>query len=98
MALFSAEQLSCALEGVSFPARRWQLGVWADGNCAPSELREALRHLPDQVYRGTGHLVDTFAAIERRAALVGVGTYRPARSVAGPRASVAGSVAYASRE
>jgi hypothetical protein len=68
--MFSAEQLNVAVDGVSFPARRWQLVAWADWNCASSALREALRHVPDQVYVSPGQLMELFDAAERREASV----------------------------
>lgn len=66
--MFTAEQLEYACAGVPFPARRWQLVAWADWNCASTELREAFRHLPDQLYTGTDQLLGLFEAIRRREA------------------------------
>jgi hypothetical protein len=79
--MFDAEQLARACEGVPFPARRWQLTVWAEWNCASSELCEALHHLPDELYTSTGQLVELFEAVRRRAALAGENARPPAPAV-----------------
>lgn len=65
---FTVQQLSSALEGVPFPARRWQLAAWADWNCASSEMREALRHVPDKLYAAPEELADLFDEVDRRTA------------------------------
>jgi hypothetical protein len=73
MALFDADQLADALAGMPYPARPWQLGEWADLNCASGELCEGLRHVPDKEYANSRQLSDTLAAIEQRA----VAVFRP---------------------
>ena len=70
MSLFDTHQLSYALAGMPYPARRWQMVTWADFNCASSVVREALHHLPDQEYTSPQALRQTIAEIERRAAAV----------------------------
>jgi hypothetical protein len=67
MTIISREELDHALAGMPWPARRWQTAAWADFNCASGQLREALRHLPDKTYAHIGDLINTIAAIERRA-------------------------------
>jgi hypothetical protein len=65
--MFTDDQLAAALAGARYPAHRWELVTWADLNCAPDQLREALRHLPDECYRDRDELRDTFAGVEYRA-------------------------------
>lgn len=68
MSIINGAELAHALAGMPYPARRWQTVAWADYNCASSQLREALRHLPDRTYVSLNQLIDTITAIERRAA------------------------------
>jgi hypothetical protein len=70
MWIISEAELVHALTGMPYPAHRWQLVAWADYNCASSQVREALRHLPDRTYASLSQLIDTIAAIERRAAAI----------------------------
>jgi hypothetical protein len=70
MWIMSEFELAHALNGMPYPARRWQLVAWADYNCASSQVREALRHLPDRAYASPKQLTDTIGAIEYRAAQV----------------------------
>lgn len=70
MWIMSELELAHALTGMPYPARRWQLVAWADYNCASSQVREALRHLPDRTYASPKQLTDTIGAVERRAAQV----------------------------
>jgi hypothetical protein len=41
-------QLTHALAGMPYPARRWQTITWAEYNCASEQLLKALRYLPKQ--------------------------------------------------
>jgi hypothetical protein len=75
--MFSAEQIAHACDGVPFPARRWQLVAWAEWNCASSELCEAFRHLPGDLYTSSGQLVELFESVRRRANLPEVAPLRP---------------------
>lgn len=78
MTLFSAE-LASAVDGVPFPARRWQLVAWADGNCATPALREAPRLVPDRAYVSLADLAEFFDAVEQREAAA-VATWSASRS------------------
>ena len=68
MAIISGEQLTHALAGMPFPARRWQTMAWADFNCASKQTREALRHIPVKMYTTICEIMETLAEIEQREA------------------------------
>jgi hypothetical protein len=65
--MFTDEQLASALSGMAYPARRREMATWAELNCAPGELCEALRHIPDGLYRDRCQVRDTFLAVQERA-------------------------------
>ena len=67
MPIIGPDQLDNALAGMPWPARRWQTVAWADFNRASAQLREVLRHLPDNTYANVDELINTMAAIEQRA-------------------------------
>jgi hypothetical protein len=65
--VFTDTELARALSGMPYPARRQQLVAWAELNCAPAALREALNHLPDETFDDRGQLKALFAGVEHRA-------------------------------
>jgi hypothetical protein len=44
--------LASVLEGLNFPARRWQIIAWATYNGAGLQLVGALQSMPEGSYRG----------------------------------------------
>lgn len=49
-----------ALAGMAYPARYWQVLAWADYNCASSNTRNALWHLPVKTYLNLTEIVAEF--------------------------------------
>jgi hypothetical protein len=50
------QYLASVLEGLSFPARRWQIIAWATYNGAGLRLAGALQGMPEINYRSVGHV------------------------------------------
>jgi hypothetical protein len=44
------QHLTRSLEGMRFPAQRWQILAWAEHNGAGMQLRAALQFLPERTY------------------------------------------------
>lgn len=58
MADINGGQLTHALVGMPYPARRWQTVTWAESNCASQQLLEALRELPNKTYDTIYEIMD----------------------------------------
>jgi hypothetical protein len=54
----NGNQLTHALGGMPYPARRWQTVTWAEYNCASEEVLEALRYLPNKIYSSIYEIMD----------------------------------------
>jgi hypothetical protein len=57
------QHLTRALEGMRFPAQRWQILAWADHNGAGLQLRAALQFLPERAYRGLSEIASVANAV-----------------------------------
>jgi hypothetical protein len=60
--------LTRTLEGMRFPAQRWQILAWADHNGVGLQLRAALQFLPERTYPGLSEIAriaNSAASVDR---------------------------------
>jgi hypothetical protein len=65
MTLLDDRQITPALAGMPYPARRRQLVTWSGHNCASQVVLDAPQRLPDLEYTHPRELIETLETVRR---------------------------------